>query len=126
MIAETKRAEDTPAPNQYKHSDKAVKPSRYKNIHLGTDKKVTLKEINFSPGPGQYERLDEQYPRTFHHTSKHGPTAQPLFTQSAKQSSDQQSFKNLMRSADNGEEMILMSDLGNVAASANGSKPHTA
>ena len=39
---------------------------------MGTDKKTTLKEINLTPGPGHYIRVDEQYPRTFHHATKHG------------------------------------------------------
>ena len=39
---------------------------------MGTDKKTILKDINLTPGPGHYIRVDEQYPRTFHHATKHG------------------------------------------------------
>ena len=65
------RAEETPAPNQYKQDDKATKRLRYDNIHLGTDRKTTLKDINLTPGPGHYLRVDEQYPRTFPHATRH-------------------------------------------------------
>ena len=64
---ESKRGEETPAPTSYKQDDKAVRPLRYDNIHMGTDLKTTVKEINLTPGPGHYIRVDEQYPRTFHH-----------------------------------------------------------
>jgi len=54
--------------------------TRFNNVHLGTDKKVTLKDINLTPGPGDYLRVDEQYSRTFHHTTKHGTGASPTFS----------------------------------------------
>ena len=54
MILEIKRGQDTPAPDSYKQDDKATKQSRFNNIHMGTDKKSTLKDINLTPGPGHY------------------------------------------------------------------------
>ena len=39
---------------------------------MGSDRKTTLKDINLTPGPGHYLRVDEQYPRTFHHATKLG------------------------------------------------------
>lgn len=61
----------TPAPDSYKQGDQATKPSRFNNIHLGTDKKVTAKDVPLTPGPGHYLRVDEQYSRTFHHGTKY-------------------------------------------------------
>ena len=43
---------------------------RFKDTHMGTDKKVTLKDPKLTPGPGHYHRVDEQYARTFHHATK--------------------------------------------------------
>lgn len=61
----------TPAPDSYKQGDQATKQTRFDNIHMGTDKKVTAKDIPLTPGPGQYLRVDEQYSRTFHHGTKY-------------------------------------------------------
>ena len=63
---------------------------------------MTLKEINLSPGPGDYHRLNEQFPRTFHFTSKHGPTTVPVFSASGK--SDLPSYNPLLVSAEAAEE----------------------
>lgn len=68
---EVKKSEVTPAPDSYKQEDMATKPQRFNNIHLGTDKKVTAKDIPLTPGPGHYLRVDEQYSRTFHHGTKY-------------------------------------------------------
>ena len=57
-FVEMKRGEETPAPCSYKQDDLAVKPRRFDNIHLGTDKKVTQKDINLTPGPGHYYKTD--------------------------------------------------------------------
>jgi len=46
---------------------------------LGTDKKVTAKDIKLTPGPGHYNRVDEQFPRTFHHATQHGSQISPIF-----------------------------------------------
>ena len=54
--------------------------TRFNDVHLGTGKKTTLKDIPLSPGPGQYLRVDEQYPRTFHHSTKHGTSISPMFS----------------------------------------------
>lgn len=72
IILETKKAKVTPAPDSYKQEDHATKLARFDNIHLGTDKKTTAKDIKLTPGPGHYQRVDEQYPRTFHHATQHG------------------------------------------------------
>ena len=69
---ETKKAKAIPGPDNYKQDDMATKQSRFNNIHLGTDKKVTAKDIKLTPGPGHYSRTDEQFPKTFHHATKHG------------------------------------------------------
>ena len=61
----------TPAPDSYKQDDAATKQTRFNNIHLGTDKKVTAKDVPLTPGPGHYLRVDEQYSRTFHHGTKY-------------------------------------------------------
>ena len=58
-ILETKKAKATPAPNNYKQEDHATKLARFDNIHLGTDKKTTAKDIKLTPGPGHYQRVDE-------------------------------------------------------------------
>ena len=47
---------------------------------MGTDIKTTLKDIGLTPGPGHYQRTDEQYPRTFHHATKHGTNTNPVFS----------------------------------------------
>ena len=68
-----KRGEVTPAPTSYNQETcKHAKPVRFDNIHLGTDKKTTAKDVPLTPGPGHYWRVDEQYARTFHHATKHG------------------------------------------------------
>ena len=46
---------------------------------MGTDVKSTAKPIKLTPGPGHYIRVDEQYPRTFHHATKHGSPTFPTF-----------------------------------------------
>ena len=60
LFTETKTGKETPAPTSYKQDDTGVKPQRFNNIHLGTDKKVTMKDIKLTPGPGHYLRVDEQ------------------------------------------------------------------
>ena len=67
--------------------NKATKMSRYDNIHLGTDVKSTAKDIKLTPGPGHYYRVDEQYPRTFHHATKNGTQASPVFSDEKKKRS---------------------------------------
>ena len=47
---------------------------------MGTDVKSTAKDIKLTPGPGHYYRVDEQYPRTFHHATRHGTQASPVFS----------------------------------------------
>lgn len=49
---ETRRAEELPGACYYNQDDKAVRPARYDNIHMGTDIKVTKKQIKLTPGPG--------------------------------------------------------------------------
>ena len=58
-VLETKKGLETPGPDNYMQDDKAVKLTRYDNVHLGTGKKTTLKDINLTPGPGHYLRTDE-------------------------------------------------------------------
>ena len=62
---------------------------RFKDTHMGTDKKITLKDPKYTPGPGHYHRVDEQYSRTFHHATKnqhprsssiHGSNGSPTAT----------------------------------------------
>ena len=76
---ETRRAEQLPAANHYNPIDSQVTGSRFNNIHMGTDKKVCAKDIGLTPGPGEYIRVDEQYPRTFNHAAKHGRNNQDIF-----------------------------------------------
>ena len=72
---------ETPAPTSYnQETSKQAKLARFDNIHLGTDIKMTAKEIKLTPGPGHYVRVDEQYPRTFHHPTKHGSQRSPVFS----------------------------------------------
>ena len=83
-----KRGQETPAPNQYKEGDQAIKMSRFKNIHMGTDVKSTLKDIALTPGPGHYLRVDEQFAKTFHHATKHGSAISPVFNTISQKSNN--------------------------------------
>ena len=60
----------TPAPCSYNQSDHGIKPARFTKIHLGTDVKVTAKEVELTPGPGHYVRTEGTMARTFHHAAK--------------------------------------------------------
>ena len=55
---------------------------------MGTDKKVTAKDIKITPGPGHHIRTDEQYPRTFHHATKLGSQQSPNFSFKAQTLTD--------------------------------------
>ena len=98
----------TPAPNSYnQETSKQAKLARFDNIHMGTDIKTTAKEIKFTPGPGHYDRIDEQYSRTHHHTTKNGTQPSPNFTaiamkqaqRSVNKSLDQDELQNAKRSS---------------------------
>ena len=55
-----KQGEVTPAPDSYNQETcKHAKLARFDNIHLGTDKKTTAKDVALTPGPGHYWRVDE-------------------------------------------------------------------
>ena len=60
LSLEIRKGKATPAPASYnQETSKAAKPARFDNIHLGTDKKITQKDIKLTPGPGHYIRVDE-------------------------------------------------------------------
>ena len=62
----------TPAPTSYDQDDSAIKLQRYNNIHLGTDVKVTAKNIKLTPGPGHYIDSNMGYNRTHNVYYKYG------------------------------------------------------
>ena len=97
-----KKAEETPAPDQYKQDDKATKLRRFKDVHLGTDKKGIMKDQKLTPGPGHYHRVDNQYSRTFHHATRQqaSSTAFSPVISGTGQAPDLQSITNFMKAAE--------------------------
>lgn len=51
---EVKKAMATPGPLTYNQDDKVVKPSRFDGVGLGMDIKCTLRDIELTPGAGDY------------------------------------------------------------------------
>ena len=95
-----------------------MKPQRFNNVHLGTDRKTTLKDIPLTPGPGHYIRVDEQYPRTFHHATKHGTNMSPIFSTQNDRMSFRGKATDVMQSEGDGD---VQSD-----AKINSMRKHTA
>jgi hypothetical protein len=47
----------TPGPHTYENSDQAIKPKRFNGVSLGTDIKCTQREIELTPGAGDYNTV---------------------------------------------------------------------
>lgn len=46
-----------PGPYEYEQGDDAVKPKRFNGVGLGLDIKCTLREIELTPGAGDYNTV---------------------------------------------------------------------
>ena len=46
-----------PSPHSYEQGDDAVKPKRFNGVGLGLDIKCTLREIELTPGAGDYNTV---------------------------------------------------------------------
>ena len=52
-----KKSRMTPGPLTYQQSDGAIKPKRFNGIGLGLDIKCTLRDIELTPGAGDYNTV---------------------------------------------------------------------
>lgn len=72
VCIEIKKSKVTPAPSTYNQEvTKHAKPARFDDTHMGTDIKMTAKDIKLTPGPGDYTRIDDALlSRTFHSSTR--------------------------------------------------------
>ena len=46
-----------PGPYEYEANDEAIKPKRFNGVGLGLDIKCTLRDIELTPGAGDYNTV---------------------------------------------------------------------
>lgn len=82
---EIKKAHVTPGPHTYEHDDQAVKPSRFNGVSLGLDIKCTLRDIELTPGAGDYDIKNTFLKKTHNYFLENGGVMKPFLKKQPKE-----------------------------------------
>ena len=88
----------TPGSHTYEQDDKAVKPQRFNGVGLGLDIKCTLRDIELTPGAGDYNTVqtgndgNSFLKKTHNYFLEHGGVMKPFLKKQPKEQLMEKAF----------------------------------
>ena len=112
---EIKKSKFTPGPLTYQQSDGAIKPSRFNAIGLGLDIKCTMRDIELTPGAGDYNTVhtgnngNSFLKKTFNYFLENGGVVNKFLKKHPKEELMEKAFKMSRNNSNKGRAQSSMS-----------------